>query len=66
MRIILLFFGDYAQKYALYKRRFNVGIMLQMFSTWSCPLPGIKCHLVLAVLLFVGAHASSRLVFVSS
>ena len=59
----MLFFGDYAQKNALYKRRFNGGIMLQMFSTWSYPL---KCHLVLAVLLFVGGHASSRLVFVSS
>ena len=29
-------------------------------------LSTIKCHLVLAVLLFVGGHASSRLVFVSS
>ena len=38
MRIIMLFFGDYDQKYALYKRRFNGGIMLQMFSTWSYPL----------------------------
>ena len=38
MRIIMLFFGDYAQKYAPYKRRFNGGIMLQMFSKWSYPL----------------------------
>ena len=38
MRIIMLFFGDYAKKYALYKRRFNGGIMLQMLSTWSYPL----------------------------
>ena len=35
MRIILLFFGDYAQKYALYKRRFNGGIC------FKCSLHGL-------------------------
>ena len=45
----------------------NGGLMAEYASNvLYMVLSTIKCHLALAVLLFVGGHVSSRLVFLSS
>ena len=56
------FFRRLCSKYALCKRRFNGGIMLQMFSTWSCPLSNaILCSPFSEVLRKSSSHISQQL-----